>query len=327
MSFKHLSGERLPKHEVGFVYVMSNTAMAGLVKVGMTMRLSEERALELQTTGVPAAFTVEFRALTSVPKAVEAEAHAILAAHRVSFNREFFKVPVGLAVEAVRTALLTVAGLDAWDGDEQYLIGSRDRIALTVEAGDMFAVLAYPSLLASRADLVDLWQAHSDGDLLELMGVRDPGHVAGFSEGDPGGDVDPVPFLDRTETVANGAVVGRERLTAGARLVWMRPVSGGEACKIAIFEAQSHCQVIARTWAPKLDPHGRPYLLNDVTSDPGTPGVIRTLQAAQRMTFPRNWAPRNPESSSVWAQAAKQPLPPERWLTQLQCPGNRHRRR
>jgi hypothetical protein len=75
----------VPKHTVGFVYVLSNPAMPGLLQVGWTGKLTESRARKLQTTGVPVVFTVEFRALTSMSEAVEAAAHQILAdGHRRS---------------------------------------------------------------------------------------------------------------------------------------------------------------------------------------------------------------------------------------------------
>lgn len=63
----------MPKHTVGFVYVLSNKAIPEMVKIGMTDRLSENRAKELWRTGVPLPFKVEYRLLTSHPKKVETE--------------------------------------------------------------------------------------------------------------------------------------------------------------------------------------------------------------------------------------------------------------
>lgn len=315
----------MPKHTVGFVYVLSNPAMPGLVKVGWTGKLTESRAKKLQTTGVPVAFNVEFRALTSKPEAVEAAAHEILANFRISSGREFFQVTATVATDAVRTALVEAAGLSAWDSDEEYMIADHDRVALTLEANDLFAVFSRPHLTARTTDLVDLWQAHADGDLLELMGTEDPGSTAGFSDGDPGGDVDPVAFLDPATKVANGTPFGRERLPAGTRLVWIRPNADGAAYRIAIFQTINQCQVIARTWDPQLDPHGRSLLLNTVTAELEQPGIIRTLQAVRQMAPPRNWSPRNPGPASDWALPAQQSRPPEYWMQQLHSPRNGRR--
>jgi T5orf172 domain len=58
-------------YTVGFVYVLSNEAMPGIVKVGMTTKLAEDRAKQLRGTGVPLPFHVEFRSATSHPHDLE----------------------------------------------------------------------------------------------------------------------------------------------------------------------------------------------------------------------------------------------------------------
>jgi hypothetical protein len=85
----------------GFVYVLTNKAMPGLVKIGFSTRSPEERAVELSTTGVPFPFVVAFSA--EVENAVEAEAatHLALTEHRVSSAREFFRISVESAVSAI----------------------------------------------------------------------------------------------------------------------------------------------------------------------------------------------------------------------------------
>ncbi len=223
-------------HTVGFVYVLSNEAMPNIVKVGMTTKLAEDRAKQLHNTGVPLPFEVEFRSATSHPSNVERRAHDLLKRYRVAQNREFFKVPQPEAIHAVRAALLDVAGIDAWTAGEPNFVKHSDRLALILEAGQIFARLHYSDFLSKAPDVVDVWQAHTDGDLLELMGTRSPGHVAGFSDGDPGGDRDPVPYLDRAGTAPNGNINGRERLVPGERLVWLSPVPDADACKVAFFE-------------------------------------------------------------------------------------------
>jgi hypothetical protein len=64
-------------YTVGFVYVLSNPAMPGLVKVGRSTHLPEDRAKRLRSTGVPLSFAVEHRAVTSKPEAVERRAHEL----------------------------------------------------------------------------------------------------------------------------------------------------------------------------------------------------------------------------------------------------------
>lgn len=44
----------------GYVYILSNAAMPGLLKIGKTTRTPDERARELaRGTGVPGPYTVE----------------------------------------------------------------------------------------------------------------------------------------------------------------------------------------------------------------------------------------------------------------------------
>jgi hypothetical protein len=42
----------------GYVYIMANSAMPGIVKIGSTKLTPEARARQLSTTGVPAPFQV-----------------------------------------------------------------------------------------------------------------------------------------------------------------------------------------------------------------------------------------------------------------------------
>ena len=76
----------------GYVYIMVNPSMPGLVKIGKTMRSPGDRARELYQTGVPAPFAL-FSAFKS-PDCTELEqaAHKGLSAYRVSERSEFFAI-------------------------------------------------------------------------------------------------------------------------------------------------------------------------------------------------------------------------------------------
>ena len=86
----------------GFVYVLTNEAMPGLVKIGRTSREVHERAREVsQSSGVPVPFTVQ--GFVASPDCVELErrVHTELNNCRVSVDREFFKVEPCEAVRRV----------------------------------------------------------------------------------------------------------------------------------------------------------------------------------------------------------------------------------
>lgn len=90
----------------GFVYILINPAMRGLVKIGLTERTSPTRAKELQTTGVPDEFVVVYDELVTNCKLVEERVHQRFDGFRYNPNREFFQIPIrdairGLMEEAV----------------------------------------------------------------------------------------------------------------------------------------------------------------------------------------------------------------------------------
>lgn len=78
---------------VGIVYVLSNPAMPGLVKIDKTASEdAKERIAQLYTTGVPFVFTLEFAAKVPNADEVEDALHTAFAPHRVNPRREFFKL-------------------------------------------------------------------------------------------------------------------------------------------------------------------------------------------------------------------------------------------
>ena len=93
---------------VGYVYVLSNQQMPGLVKIGFTTKDVKVRVAELSSaTGVPAAFEIEYYCLTKNPEDVELQVHRHLSKHRLP-NREFFSTDVFSAISAIETYLVNV---------------------------------------------------------------------------------------------------------------------------------------------------------------------------------------------------------------------------
>ena len=87
----------------GYVYILSNPAMAGLIKVGQTRRSPEERARELsRNTSIPSDFIVEFEIFTLDREALEKVAHSKLEPFRINKKREFFKINVERAADIIR---------------------------------------------------------------------------------------------------------------------------------------------------------------------------------------------------------------------------------
>lgn len=298
----------------GFVYVLTSPAMPDMVKIGRTKHLSEDRARQLRTTGVPLPFAVAYRALTSYPAAVEHRAHELLAFQRVDPRREFFTVAPTQAVAAVQQATIEVAGIEAWDTEEPVMLRAGDRVALTLRAGQWLVVLPYRQG-AVPSEPIDIWQAHSDGDLLELMAAESARPVAGLSTNDEDGTVDPVPHLDRAGDVPNWPIIGRERLEPGQRLLWLDGATNPPACSIALFEFDCHCQVVCRTRAPLLSAEGSPLLLNTVTDKP-TKTMLEVIRGALRM-HPPTLSAQTPEPLDEPENGGDRSVAPSYWLPQL----------
>ena len=85
----------------GWVYVLSNPAMPGIYKIGMTTSTPEIRAREVsQGTGVPLPYEVELAYFSSSPRKDESEIHEYLDTCRLASNREFFKCELEEVIEA-----------------------------------------------------------------------------------------------------------------------------------------------------------------------------------------------------------------------------------
>lgn len=78
----------------GFIYIMSNPSMSGVVKIGKTTQSPFVRAKELSTTGVPQPFEVEWFQFVNNHDVLEREVHRFLSEYRVNNNREFFKIEI-----------------------------------------------------------------------------------------------------------------------------------------------------------------------------------------------------------------------------------------
>ena len=84
---------------IGYLYILSNSAMPGLLKIGITTREDvKKRVGELSSaTGVPSGFELEYFCLTRRVEEVEKDTHNRLASARIR-GREFFRIDL----EAVR---------------------------------------------------------------------------------------------------------------------------------------------------------------------------------------------------------------------------------
>jgi hypothetical protein len=113
--------EKAFQSTAGFVYVLSNKSMPGIVKIGSTERTIAERIAELSTTGVPEPFALEHYVLVENPRDVEMAIHDALKDFRVNNRREFFKVSVDSAINELKKyfrEIEWIAADQSWTDEE-----------------------------------------------------------------------------------------------------------------------------------------------------------------------------------------------------------------
>ena len=92
----------------GIVYVLTNEAMPGLVKIGRTTQDDPRTRIDqLYNTSVPVPFDCVLAVRVNEPKSVEEALHRAFGPQRINPKREFFTIDSGQA-----TALLEVIGFE-----------------------------------------------------------------------------------------------------------------------------------------------------------------------------------------------------------------------
>ena len=86
------------KHK-GFVYVLDNPSLEGMVKIGATTKTPSKRCFELSSsTSIPTPFNIVYSKPSINPFKLESIVHSILDEYRVNKNREFFNVDADKAI-------------------------------------------------------------------------------------------------------------------------------------------------------------------------------------------------------------------------------------
>jgi len=87
----------------GYIYILLNRAFQNdHYKIGMTTKTPEERAREISNaTGVPPAFEVLYEQKVTDCQKAERLLHQRLHQYRSVGNREFFQIPMKIAIKAL----------------------------------------------------------------------------------------------------------------------------------------------------------------------------------------------------------------------------------
>jgi T5orf172 domain len=112
---------------VDIVYILTNEAMPGLIKIGCTNGELASRIRQLYSTGVPLPFELFYACEVTDCASVESKLHDAFGDHRISKGREFFRI----APERVKAALSLAEIREVRLGDE---IFETNEIKAEVEA-------------------------------------------------------------------------------------------------------------------------------------------------------------------------------------------------
>jgi hypothetical protein len=119
--------KRIMDENIGFVYLFTNPAMPGLVKIGITGRNADTRMSELYTVGVPVPFECAYAAQVREMDKVEKALHNAFSPQRINPRREFFQIEVEQAIGIIK--LLEIKEITTDVTKEAETIGLAERQA------------------------------------------------------------------------------------------------------------------------------------------------------------------------------------------------------
>ncbi len=89
--------------EIGYIYLLTNPAFPGFVKIGMTYAEDiKTRMNQLYSTGVPFPFELAYAAKVKTPEKVESALHTDFSPNRINPKREFFEIDTLQAISIIK---------------------------------------------------------------------------------------------------------------------------------------------------------------------------------------------------------------------------------
>ncbi|MEW5837381.1 MAG: GIY-YIG nuclease family protein [Pseudomonadota bacterium] len=146
----------------GYIYILSNPSIPGLLKIGHTMDMPEQRLRQLNTTGVPMPFVLEACFLVTKPSALENAVHSALASYRPTDSREFFQLSLSKSLEIILPLVINATATT--DADPQGIVpknhGLSDHelfiLQLLVSAGGQTGVTQWRLKDETKLDELDI---------------------------------------------------------------------------------------------------------------------------------------------------------------------------
>ncbi|MEI9805326.1 MAG: GIY-YIG nuclease family protein [Pseudolabrys sp.] len=112
----------------GVVYVLTNGAMPGLIKIGVTGSSVEDRIRSLDNTSVPVPFECFYAAEVTDPAKIERAIHEAFGDHRIRKSREFFRIS-----RTKPKAIIELLAIKNMTPGQEVIIEEDDQVALNEE--------------------------------------------------------------------------------------------------------------------------------------------------------------------------------------------------
>ena len=129
----------------GWVYIVTNPSLEGLVKIGYSSKDPVLRVDEFNNAGLPLPHCLEYDVLVTNPYEVEQAAHKAL--HLFHHSKEWFRCSVGVAIDAVKGCVQGEIIVETYHGAELEDINEGSE---NIRDGIVYEDLVVPSLELSR---------------------------------------------------------------------------------------------------------------------------------------------------------------------------------
>ena len=133
----------------GWVYVISNKGIPDLIKIGYSMNDPEIRAKELDSTGLPHPYIVEYQMHVGNPQEIEQQVHHVLSPHRE--GKEWFRCSCKEAIEVIRKVAgeKAIYEVDVWaDPDKETDSKETEKLSL-----DKYRTMSVDEIIRESLDL------------------------------------------------------------------------------------------------------------------------------------------------------------------------------
>lgn len=203
---------------MSIVYILTNEAMPGYIKIGRTSTSVQQRMRELDKTSTPLPFQCYYAARVEDDQKLERTLHAAFGDHRVRSSREFFRLDpykARVVIELLALEDLTPKEDIFEDTESEAAVQKATRVSgrfsFTENGIPIGSILEYVSDRSSLATVND------DNNVMFLGQIMSPSKAAVLANAQRGGSATaisgPISWLYNGETLAN---IREQRLNPNA---------------------------------------------------------------------------------------------------------------